>query len=59
MQDSFEKLQNLLGPDGWTRDPDRLRPHLEEWRGQYHGENSPYDYAGFSGGDCSGCAFVC
>ena len=31
------RLQDLLGPDGWSCDPDRLAPKLVEWRGRWTG----------------------
>jgi FAD/FMN-containing dehydrogenase len=33
----FERLAAVLGPGGWTTDPDLLAPHLVEWRGRYRG----------------------
>ena len=33
----LDELKNLLGDKGWTDDPERLAPHLEEWRGKAHG----------------------
>lgn len=33
----IEQLKSLVGPDGWTCDPDRLEPHLTEWRDTYRG----------------------
>jgi FAD/FMN-containing dehydrogenase len=32
-----EELKNIVGPAGWTEDPDVLQPHLVEWRGAYEG----------------------
>jgi FAD/FMN-containing dehydrogenase len=31
-------LEALLGPRGFTRDPERLAPWLSDWRGRYRGE---------------------
>jgi FAD/FMN-containing dehydrogenase len=33
----IERLQGIVGPRGWTMDPDELRPHVVDWRGVYHG----------------------
>jgi FAD/FMN-containing dehydrogenase len=33
----LDSLQSLLGPRGFTRDPDSLAPWLSDWRGRYHG----------------------
>ncbi|MGB8602155.1 MAG: FAD-binding oxidoreductase [Rhizomicrobium sp.] len=30
-------LKNILGPAGFITDPVVIAPHLEEWRGKYHG----------------------
>jgi FAD/FMN-containing dehydrogenase len=30
-------LQEALGPDGWTTDPDVIAPHLVEWRDRWRG----------------------
>jgi FAD/FMN-containing dehydrogenase len=32
-----EKLKRIVGPAGWTTDPDELQPHLVEWRGAFEG----------------------
>ncbi len=32
-----EQLKAIVGPRGWTSDPDELKPHLTEWRGVYEG----------------------
>ena len=32
-----DRVRDLLGPKGWTRDPDILRPRLTDWRGRYTG----------------------
>lgn len=31
------KLADLLGPSGFTTDPDTMAPWLTDWRGKYHG----------------------
>jgi FAD/FMN-containing dehydrogenase len=31
-------LKALVGPDGWSDDPDRLAPKLREWRDRWRGE---------------------
>src|SRR5690606_17332492 len=33
----LERLEAIVGPAGCTRDPQRLRPHLTEWRDRYRG----------------------
>src|SRR5210317_230683 len=33
----IERLQAIVGPGGWTSDPQELQPHLTEWRGVYEG----------------------
>src|SRR5437868_3376341 len=32
-----ERLKQIVGPGGWTDDPDELAPHLVEWRNRYQG----------------------
>lgn len=32
-----ERLQAIVGPGGWTSDPQELQPHVTEWRGIYEG----------------------
>jgi FAD/FMN-containing dehydrogenase len=34
----LEELKSIVGPSGWSSDPDELRPHLTEWRDTYRGE---------------------
>lgn len=36
----LDRLKAIVGPGGWSSDPDLLAPHLTEWRGIYHG-NTP------------------
>jgi FAD/FMN-containing dehydrogenase len=36
--DVISKLKAVLGPDGWTDDPQRLDAKLMEWRGRWKGE---------------------
>lgn len=31
-------IRTAAGPGGWTDDPDRLAPHLVEWRGRWPGQ---------------------
>jgi len=38
MSKTLEALKTIVGPAGWTTDPDRLEPHLTEWRGTWRGE---------------------
>jgi len=33
----IERLREIVGPGGWTSDPQELQPHLTEWRGVYEG----------------------
>ena len=33
----LDRLKSIVGPGGWTSDPDTLLPHLTEWRDRYHG----------------------
>jgi len=37
-EDVLTRLKAVLGPDGWSEDPDRLAPKLVEWRERWHGE---------------------
>ena len=34
----LDKLLALLGPKGFSTDPDELAPRLTDWRGRYHGK---------------------
>lgn len=36
----IDELKRIVGPGGWTNDPDDLEPHLTEWRGAVRGETS-------------------
>ena len=33
----LDRLRALLGPKGFSTDPEQLAPHLSDWRGRYHG----------------------
>jgi FAD/FMN-containing dehydrogenase len=33
----FKQLEAIVGPQGWTTDPDALEPHLTEWRNVVRG----------------------
>ncbi len=33
-----ERLQEIVGPKGWSMDPDEIGPHLVDWRGVYKGD---------------------
>ena len=35
--DVLDKLKAAAGPKGWSMDVHELEPHLEEWRGRWHG----------------------
>ncbi len=45
----IDDLKSIVGPSGWSSDPDVLLPHLTEWRDTYHGKTllmvSPADAA--------------
>ena len=34
----LKQLQDIVGPGGWSTDPDELQPHLTDWRGNYVGQ---------------------
>ena len=34
----LERLKQLVGPAGWSTDPDELLPHLTEWRNKFVGK---------------------
>lgn len=34
----IDQLKSIVGAGGWANDPDKLQPHLSEWRDLYHGE---------------------
>ena len=36
-QSAVDRLKALLGPTGWSDDPDRLAPKLVEWRERWSG----------------------
>lgn len=33
----LDRLKSIVGPGGWTDDPEALQPHLTEWRDRYVG----------------------
>src|SRR5689334_8513060 len=33
----LDRLRAILGPKGFSMDPDALAPWLSDWRGRYHG----------------------
>jgi FAD/FMN-containing dehydrogenase len=35
----LDRLKDAVGPKGFSTDPDEMAPHLEEWRGKYHGHS--------------------
>src|SRR5215469_10536235 len=35
--DVLNRLKQVAGPKGFTADPTEIAPHLEEWRGKFHG----------------------
>ena len=40
MSDTLARLKAVVGEKGFTEDPGEIAPHLEEWRGKYHGRSS-------------------
>lgn len=34
---TLTRLKDILGPQGWTQDPELIAPHLIEWRDQWSG----------------------
>ena len=34
----LERLKDIVGPRGWTSDPQDMEPLLEDWRGAYRGK---------------------
>jgi FAD/FMN-containing dehydrogenase len=38
MNKLLKRLREIVGPKGWTCDPQELEPHLKEWRGLVHGK---------------------
>jgi len=36
-EDALSRLKQAVGPKGFSEDPRRIAPLLEEWRGAYHG----------------------
>ena len=34
------RLKEAAGPKGWSEDANEIAPHLEEWRGKYHGRSA-------------------
>jgi FAD/FMN-containing dehydrogenase len=39
MSDTLARLKDAVGPKGSSEDPNEIAPHLEEWRGTYHGRS--------------------
>jgi FAD/FMN-containing dehydrogenase len=37
---TLDRLKSAVGAKGFTEDPREIAPHLEEWRGKYHGRAS-------------------
>ncbi|MGP1397927.1 MAG: FAD-binding oxidoreductase [Inquilinaceae bacterium] len=35
--DTLDRLKDIVGPKGWTDDPDAVAPHVSEWRGILRG----------------------
>ena len=36
--DALGRIKDVVGPKGWSEDPDRLGPKIEDWRGRFAGE---------------------
>jgi FAD/FMN-containing dehydrogenase len=36
----LDRLKDAVGAKGFSTDPNEIAPHLEEWRGKYHGHSS-------------------
>jgi len=36
---TIERLKSAVGAKGFSEDPSEIAPHLEEWRGRYHGHS--------------------
>jgi FAD/FMN-containing dehydrogenase len=36
----LDRLKSAVGQKGFTEDPHEIAPHLEEWRGKYHGQTA-------------------
>jgi FAD/FMN-containing dehydrogenase len=34
---ALDRIKTIVGPKGWTDDPDAMAPHLADWRGLYGG----------------------
>jgi FAD/FMN-containing dehydrogenase len=37
--ETLARLKTAAGPQGFSEDPAEIAPHLEEWRGKYHGRS--------------------
>lgn len=35
--DALERFRRIVGPKGWTTNPQEMAPHLTDWRGAYQG----------------------
>src|SRR5471032_3199394 len=40
MSEAIARLKAVVGEKGFTEDPKKIAPHLEEWRSKYHGRAS-------------------
>jgi FAD/FMN-containing dehydrogenase len=54
----LERLKGIVGPDGWSDDPNELAPHLTEWRGAYRG-NTPLMVAPATTGEVAAVMRAC
>lgn len=56
--DVISRLKAVLGPDGWSEDPDRLAPKLVEWRDRWVG-TSPFLVLPKSTADVAAVVAIC
>jgi FAD/FMN-containing dehydrogenase len=56
--DVLSKLKAVLGPEGWSQDPERIAPKLKEWRGRWNGE-TPLLVLPRSTGEVSAVVAIC
>lgn len=38
--ETLDRIKSVVGPQGWSLDPNELADHLVEWRQQWHGKTS-------------------
>ena len=54
----LDRLKDAVGAKGFSTDPSEIAPHLEEWRGKYHG-HSPLLLKPASAADVSAALRIC